>query len=73
MINYYLKIDEFNEYEQHSTFFKIVSQMPFEFFSASDQIIYSDKESLESSSMLIDFIGKENIYKIIISYFHDIF
>jgi hypothetical protein len=35
--------------------------MPFEFFSASDSIIYTDREGLESSVQIIQKFGKENI------------
>jgi hypothetical protein len=35
--------------------------MPFEFFSASDSIIYTDREGLESAVILVERFGKENI------------
>jgi hypothetical protein len=35
--------------------------MPFEFFSASDNIIYTDREGLESAVLLIEKFGKEDL------------
>ena len=55
------------------TFLKIVGQMPFELFSASDSIIYTDIEGLECAASLIDKIGYQNLQSMIQGYLNDIF
>ena len=35
--------------------------MPFELFSASDSIIYTDREGLECAATLVNQIGFENL------------
>ena len=51
----------------------IVGSMPFELFSASESIIYTDREGLEYSAYLIDKIGKEELQNTLRQYLSDIF
>lgn len=47
--------------------------MPFELFSASDSIIYTDKEGLETASFFVDKLGADNLQGIMQAYLTDIF
>ena len=52
---------------------KIVGHMPFELFSASESIIYTDREGLECAANLVEQIGKESIQNMLKAYLNDIF
>ena len=47
--------------------------MPFELFSASESIIYTDREGLECAAHLIEQIGKEPVQNMLRTYLNDIF
>ena len=73
MITNYLRVEELHQAEMQTTFFKIIGNMPFELFSASESIIYTDREGLEYAAYLIDQVGKEQVEAMLRSYLSDIF
>lgn len=74
MVALYLKTEELMVSAQHqSLLLVLVGQMPFELFSTSDCIIYTDKEGLETASWLIEKIGRDNAQAMVLSYLNDIF
>ena len=60
MITHYLNEEAMADVEAQKQLLKIIGEMPFELFSASESIIYTDKEGLETAAKLIEKIGKEN-------------
>lgn len=55
-----LRREEFNQsVDMQSTLMRIISHVPFELFSASDSIIFTDREGLESAAGLIEKIGHD--------------
>lgn len=73
MLIHYIRDDALVKVETQSELMKVLGEMPFELFSASDTIIYTDREGLESASMLVEKIGKENVQSMIRSFLTDIF
>ena len=65
MIAQYLDLSDITNVQTQTLLFKVLGQMPFELFSASEAIIFTDREGLESASMLIDKLGHENCQAIV--------
>jgi len=73
MVAIYLDEGLFRSTEMHSWLLVILGRMPFELFSASEAIVFTDREGLEYAAYLIDRIGKENIENIARAFLNDIF
>ena len=72
MLTNYLSLEIMQDVEAQGTLIKILGEMPFELFSASEAIIFTDREGLEAASMLIDKIGVEATQSMVLGYVNDI-
>jgi len=62
MIKNYIDLETLQkDVEMQAHFIKILGEMPFELFSASEAIIFTDREGLEAASALVDKLGLENV------------
>ena len=59
--------------EEFAQLFKVLSDMPFEFFTNSPIIIFKDSEALDASQALLQKLGKDKVYENLTVYFSDIF
>ena len=55
------KVDFNKSSEMQSALLRIIGQMPVELFSASDSVIYTDREGLESAVGLVEKIGHDEV------------